>query len=94
MPRTTINAKKSNGAQERFESPLTDAGNLPNHIRLYEHPKSPRHMGSYAYMSKLSHGVPYDGYYFFAFDATALHRIPPTNRISQALEPRNPSVWP
>ncbi len=69
--------KIKRGAQERFESLLTDAGNLPNHIRLYEHPKSPRHMGSYAYMSKLSHGVPYDGYYFFAFDATALHRIPP-----------------
>ena len=51
--------------------------NSLHHIRLYEHPRSQRHMGSYGYMSDLSEGVPADGYYFFAFDATALYRIPP-----------------
>ncbi len=51
--------------------------NMLHHIRLYEHPRSQRHMGSYGYMSNLSEGVPADGYYFFAFDATALYRNPP-----------------
>ena len=51
--------------------------NMLHHIRLYEHPRSQRHMGSYGYMSHLSEGVPADGYYFFAFDATALYRTPP-----------------
>jgi len=51
--------------------------NMLRHIRLYEHPRSQRHMGSYGYMSNLSEGVPADGYYFFAFDATALYRKPP-----------------
>tara|TARA_B100002019_G_scaffold34286_2_gene28289 strand:- start:1877 stop:4378 length:2502 start_codon:yes stop_codon:yes gene_type:complete len=51
--------------------------NSLHHIRLYEHPRSQRHMGSYGYMSDLSEGVPADGYYFFAFDATALYKNPP-----------------
>ena len=50
--------------------------NSLHHIRLYEHPRSQRHMGSYGYMSDLSEGVPADGYYFFAFDATALYKEP------------------
>ena len=54
--------------------------NMLHHIRLYEHPRSQRHMGSYGYMSDLSEGVPADGYYFFAFDATALYRKPSYER--------------
>jgi hypothetical protein len=69
--------KRRNSVIGKFESILRDAQNIPHHIRLYEHPRSQRHMGSYAYMSDLSEGVPLDGYYFFAFDATALHRVPP-----------------
>ena len=63
--------------QEKFEEIIRNAENIPHHIRLYEHPRSQRHMGSYGYMSNLSEGVPADGYYFFAFDATALYRKPP-----------------
>ena len=70
-------AKRRKSLTGKFESILRDVENIPNHIRLYEHPRSQRHMGSYAYMSDLSEGVPFDGYYFFAFDATALYRVPP-----------------
>ena len=70
-------AMRRKSLTENFESILRDVENIPNHIRLYEHPRSQRHMGSYAYMSDFSEGVPFDGYYFFAFDATALYRVPP-----------------
>jgi len=69
--------RKKAQSRNKFDDIIRDAENIPNHIRLYEHPRSQRHMGSYAYMSNLSEGVPADGYYFFAFDATALYRNPP-----------------
>ena len=69
--------KRKETSREKFEEIIRNAENIPHHIRLYEHPRSQRHMGSYGYMSNLSEGVPADGYYFFAFDATALHRTPP-----------------
>ncbi len=53
------------------------ADELPSHIRLYEHPRAERHTGSYGYVSDFSQGVPHDGYYFIAFDAEAMHRVPP-----------------
>ncbi len=70
-------AKRRNYLTEKFEATLHDVENIPTHIRLYEHPRTQRHMGSYAYMSELSEGVPHDGYYFFAFDATGMNRVPP-----------------
>ena len=70
-------AKRRNTIKQQFESTLQSAESIPYEIRLYEHPRTQRHMGSYGYMSKLSQGVPADGYYFFAFDATALNRVPP-----------------
>lgn len=70
-------AKRRNVIRQQFESTLQSAESIPYEIRLYEHPRTQRHMGSYGYMSKLSQGVPADGYYFFAFDATALNRVPP-----------------
>ena len=70
-------AKRRKTIRQQFESTLQSAESIPYEIRLYEHPRTQRHMGSYAYMSKLSQGVPADGYYFFAFDATALNRVPP-----------------
>ena len=69
--------RRKETSREKFEEIIRNAENIPHHIRLYEHPRSQRHMGSYGYMSNLSEGVPADGYYFFAFDATALHRTPP-----------------
>ena len=70
-------AKRRKSVTDKFETILRDAENIPHHIRLYEHPRTQRHMGSYAYMSELSKGVPVDGYYFFAFDATGLYQVPP-----------------
>ena len=73
-----VNRKKY--LTEKFQTTLHKVENIPIHIRLYEHPRSQRHMGSYAYMSELLEGVPHDGYYFFAFDATAMNRVPPYDK--------------
>ncbi|MEO0414407.1 MAG: DUF1587 domain-containing protein, partial [Verrucomicrobiota bacterium] len=63
-------------ALKQFEFISDMAANIPTHIRLYEHPRAQRHMGAYGYMSNLEEGVPHDGYYHLAFDATALYRQP------------------
>ncbi|MFT5128360.1 MAG: hypothetical protein ACI8W8_001970 [Rhodothermales bacterium] len=43
--------------------PLTPEKQLPSKIALYTSPRSPRHMGSHAFVAKFANGVPVDGYY-------------------------------
>ncbi|MEO0416331.1 MAG: DUF1592 domain-containing protein, partial [Verrucomicrobiota bacterium] len=83
---------------------IDHADQLPSHIRLYEHPRAERHIGSYGYVSDFSEGVPHDGYYFIAFDAEALHRVPPYEKnyagtntdepLTVAIVPGNIDVGP
>ena len=47
---------------------------FPDHIRLYEHPRTERHFGSYGYISEFADGVPHDGFYEITLNAEARYR--------------------
>ncbi len=64
-------------ATTEFENMANTAEQIPTQIRLYEHPRSQRHVGSYGYVSDFANGVPYDGYYRIVLEAEALNRVPP-----------------
>ena len=49
---------------------------LPTTMRLYEHPRSMRHMGSHGPLAEFAAGVPVDGYYDIRIWAEAKHRNP------------------
>lgn len=61
----------------------SESNDLPDHIRLYEHPRAPRHVGSYGFVSEFTSGVPRDGYYSVTVQAEARDRIP-TNKTNYA----------
>lgn len=60
-----------------FENIVNTAERIPTQIRLYEHPRSQRHVGSYGYVSDFEKGVPQDGYYLISVEVEALNRVPP-----------------
>ncbi len=64
-------------ATTEFENMANTAEQIPTQIRLYEHPRSQRHVGSYGYVSDFANGVPHDGYYRIVLEAEALNRVPP-----------------
>lgn len=64
-------------ANTEFEDLARTVERIPTQIRLYEHPRSQRHVGSYGYLSDFSNGVPHDGFYRIVVDVEALNRVPP-----------------
>jgi hypothetical protein len=51
-------------------------GRPPTTMRLYEHPRSMRHMGSHGPLAEFASGAPADGYYDITIWAEARHRKP------------------
>jgi len=62
----------------------------PSSIRLYEHPNSDRHMGSYGYISELMSGVPSDGVYEITLDVQSLYRKPEYNKNYAGINSEQP----
>ena len=60
-----------------FEMLANTVERMPTQIRLYEHPRSQRHVGSYGFVSDFENGVPHDGYYLISVEVEALNRVPP-----------------
>lgn len=50
---------------------------IPSSIRIYEHPRSRRHMGCFGFVNEFAQGVPVDGFYWITLDVEARHRVPP-----------------
>ena len=65
-------AKSTNSIVQKYKNGLYDK--LPDHIRLHEHPRAERHVGSYGYISNFASGVPHDGYYEITLKAEAKYR--------------------
>ncbi|MEM9941888.1 MAG: DUF1592 domain-containing protein [Planctomycetota bacterium] len=66
-------------SKNQIQQRLNDYANqirkeVPDHIRLYEHPRTQRHVGSYGYVSEFSNGVPYDGFYKIQLKTEAKYR--------------------
>ena len=64
-------------AASDFENLANTVERMPTQIRLYEHPRSQRHVGSYGFVSDFENGVPHDGYYLISVEVEALNRVPP-----------------
>lgn len=62
--------------RRKIEAPKGSSSAPVSSFRLYEHPRSHRHMGSYGYVADFRKGVPEDGHYLVSLRVEAMNRQP------------------
>jgi mono/diheme cytochrome c family protein len=75
-------------AEPQYGQLARDLAKVPASIKLFEHPKAPRHMGGYAAVHDFREGVPHDGHYRITLEVDALHR---QSKWAATLSKINPS---